>query len=399
QQMIQQIQTPTVNRIGVIDVESFFPAKDRFSFAMSINHLLASPGFDLWFQGEPLDTSSLLFSATGKPRVSIFSIAHLSETERMFFVTLLLTQVLGWTRTQPGTSSLRALLYMDEIFGYFPPVANPPSKQPLLTLLKQARAYGLGVVLATQNPVDLDYKGLANTGTWFIGRLQTERDKARLLDGLEGANAGERMFERGRMEEILSGLSSRIFLMNNVHEDTPVLFESRWALSYLAGPLTRSQIQRLKKAEQEVSGVAPKPAGVASQAPAEMERPVLPPDITQYFLPPRSSPPSGSNLIYIPKLWGRAKLFYADSKIGIATEQDLSLIKDFEADWAEAEQVNFKETDFDPFPPVDGTYGELPSEGANPKSYAAWTGSFSGWIFRSHSLKLWKSNLLSQVSR
>ena len=192
--------------------------------------------------------------------MSIFSIAHLGDAERMFFVSLLLNQTVGWMRTQSGTTSLRALLYMDEIFGYFPPVANPPSKQPLLTLLKQARAFGVGVVLATQNPVDLDYKGLSNAGTWFIGRLQTERDKARVLDGLEGAAAGAAgRFDRGKMEETIAGLGNRIFLMNNVHDDGPVVFETRWAMSYLRGPLTRAQIKTL------MDGAG---AGAAAPAPA-----------------------------------------------------------------------------------------------------------------------------------
>ena len=185
--LIQQIQTPPVAKIGVLDLDSFYPSKERFALAMQLNNLLASPGFSAWLEGEALDVGQMLHSPEGKPRLAIFSIAHLNDAERMFFVTLLLSQTLGWVRAQSGTTSLRAILYMDEIFGYFPPVANPPSKQPLLTLLKQARAFGLGVVLATQNPVDLDYKGLANTGTWFIGRLQTERDKARVLEGLEGA--------------------------------------------------------------------------------------------------------------------------------------------------------------------------------------------------------------------
>ena len=179
----------------MLDLESFYPSKDRFALAMALNNLLASPGFDAWMQGEPLDIGQLLYTSEGKPRVAIFSIAHLSDSERMFFVSLLLNQMLGWMRSQSGTTSLRAILYMDEIFGYFPPTANPPSKQPLLTLLKQARAFGLGVVLATQNPVDLDYKGLSNAGTWFIGRLQTERDKARVLDGLEGAGGQRRQLQ------------------------------------------------------------------------------------------------------------------------------------------------------------------------------------------------------------
>ncbi|MER3424952.1 MAG: ATP-binding protein, partial [Nitrospiraceae bacterium] len=242
------IQTPPVSRIGVLGLESFYASKDRFNLALSLNNLLAAPGFTAWLEGEPLDIHQLLYTSEGKPRIAIFSIAHLSDAERMFFVSLLLNQMLGWVRAQSGTTTLRALLYMDEIF---PPVANPPSKAPLLTLLKQARAFGVGVVLATQNPVDLDYKGLANTGTWFIGRLQTERDKARVLDGLEGAAAGSgQRFDRQRMEQILAGLGSRIFLMNNVHEDAPEVFETRWTLSYLRGPLTRAQIKKLMDARK-----------------------------------------------------------------------------------------------------------------------------------------------------
>jgi hypothetical protein len=199
-----------------MDVDSFFPSKDRFALAMKLNNLLAAPGFQSWLEGEALDIQQLLYTSAGKPRLAIFSIAHLNDAERMFFVTLLLTQMVGWMRAQSGTTSLRALLYMDEIFGYFPPVANPPSKLPLMTLLKQARAFGLGVVLATQNPVDLDYKGLANTGTWFIGRLQTERDKARVLEGLEGASSSAgKKFDKGRMEQLLAGLGSRIFRVRN----------------------------------------------------------------------------------------------------------------------------------------------------------------------------------------
>ncbi len=244
--LIQQIQLPPISRVGVFDLESFYPAKERFQLAMALNNLLASPGFGSWMAGEPLDVQQLLYTADGKPRVSIFSISHLGDAERMFFVSLLLNQMVGWMRVQGGTTSLRALLYMDEIAGYFPPVANPPSKAPLMTLLKQGRAFGLGVVLATQNPVDLDYKGLSNAGTWFLGRLQTERDKARVIEGLEGAAAtAGSTFDKGKMEATLAALGSRVFLMNNVHEDQPVVFETRWALSYLRGPLGRQEIKRL----------------------------------------------------------------------------------------------------------------------------------------------------------
>ncbi|HVD51125.1 MAG TPA: hypothetical protein VNB51_03715 [Candidatus Udaeobacter sp.] len=244
--LVNQVQKPPMGRIGALDVEKFYPAKERDDLALRINGLIAAPGFAGWLEGEALDIGAFLRSAAGKPRVSIFSVAHLSDAERMFFVAILLNEIYGWVRTQSGTTSLRAILYMDEIFGFFPPVAEPPSKRPMLNLLKQARAFGLGVVLATQNPVDLDYKGLANTGTWFLGRLQTDRDKQRVLDGLEGAAAAQSAtFDRKSMEELLAGLTNRVFLMNDVHEDGPVVLESRWAMSYLRGPLTRDQIKVL----------------------------------------------------------------------------------------------------------------------------------------------------------
>ena len=263
--LIAQIQKPPMARVGALDLESFYPAKERGQLAVKMNNLLASPGFNAWLEGVPLDVGQLLRTESGKPRVAIVSIAHLSEAERMFFVSLLLNQVLDWVRAQSGTTSLRAVLYMDEIFGYFPPVAEPPSKRPLLTLLKQSRAFGLGIVLATQNPVDLDYKGLANTGTWFLGRLQTERDKARVLEGLESASAAAHAeLDMGEMDKLLSGLSQRVFLMHNVHEDAPVVFESRWAMSYLRGPLTRDQIKKLMDGKRPAaSGAGRAPTGTA----------------------------------------------------------------------------------------------------------------------------------------
>ncbi len=239
--LIRDLQNPSVSKIGVLDVDTFFPAKDRLALALRLNNLLASPGFESWLRGVPLNVDTLLYTDSGRPRVAILSIAHLADSERMFFVSLLLNELVSWMRTRPGTTSLRALMYMDEIFGFMPPVAEPPSKRPLLTLLKQARAYGVGVVLATQNPVDLDYKGLSNTGTWFIGRLQTERDKLRMLEGLEGLQTGE-AFRKEELDRIISGLGKRMFLLHNVHEPQPALFETRWVMSYLRGPLTRDQI-------------------------------------------------------------------------------------------------------------------------------------------------------------
>jgi hypothetical protein len=310
----------------------------------------------------------------------------------MFFVSLLLNQTVGWIRTQSGTSSLRAILYMDEIFGYFPPVANPPSKQPLLTLLKQARAFGLGIVLATQNPVDLDYKGLANTGTWLIGRLQTERDKARLLDGLEGAAPGQ-SFDRAKIDQILSGLSTRVFLMNNVHEDHPVVFESRWALSYLPGPLTRAQLQKLPKSMSEAAepavaieqGLINRPTSKAS------ERPVLPPEIPQLFLPIRSTEPAGSQLVYVPKIWGSAKIYYADPKAGVATEESVALLADPADGWDSAQSTDVAEADLEKSPEQNAQFNELSSQAANPKSYAVWTKNLQDSLFRTQKITLLKS--------
>ena len=268
--LVGQVQTPPVARIGVMDVESFYPATDRQKLALALNNLLAAPGFSAWLQGVPMDIATMLRTPEGKPRVAIVSIAHLADAERMFFVSLLLNQVLSWMRTQSGTTSLRAILYMDEIFGFFPPVATPPSKLPLLTILKQARAFGLGVVLATQNPVDLDYKGLSNAGTWLLGRLQTERDKARVLDGLEGvAAAANASFDKAAMSETLAGLGNRIFLMNNVHEDAPRVFETRWAMSYLRGPLTREQIKTLMDGKRPTI-----PTGAAAAAADSTQRDV-----------------------------------------------------------------------------------------------------------------------------
>ncbi len=317
--LIQAVQSPPFQKVGVLDLETFFPAKDRFALAMKLNNLLASPGFAAWLEGDPLDVGGLLYTHDGKPRLSIVSIAHLSDNERMFFVTILLNEVLAWIRTQPGTSSLRAILYMDEIFGYFPPTANPPSKVPMLTLLKQARAFGLGVVLATQNPVDLDYKGLSNAGTWFLGRLQTQRDKNRVLEGLEGAStAAGHAFDRKKMDEILSGLGNRVFVMNNVHEDKPVVFQTRWALSYLRGPLTREQIQTLMAPRKQASSPATSAPSPVPRVPASPPtsaqgrpsssgrgRPVMPPDVPEFFVPRRSTRSGWGVAAVLPRAFRR----------------------------------------------------------------------------------------------
>ena len=404
--LIQQIQNPPMTKIGVMELDSFFPAGDRLELAMALNHLLASPSFASWMEGEPLDVQQLLYTSTGKPRLSIFSIAHLGDAERMFFVSLLLNQVLGWVRAQSGTTSLRAILYMDEIFGYFPPVANPPSKLPLLTLLKQGRAFGLGVVLATQNPVDLDYKGLANTGTWFIGRLQTERDKARVLDGLEGIAAGTgQKFDKQEMEEILAGLSNRIFLLNNVHDDAPEVFETRWAMSYLRGPLTRTQIKLLMDSlkSNTVPPAAPIPSPapvVATGAPVAQQRPLLSPEITQYYLPIRSS--HEGKLSYRPMLLGAAEIHYSKART-IEMTQMVTLLAEIndgpiDLDWAEATTVDVPLEDLESEPEANAEYNELPAKASKVKSYASWRKDFANWLYRNQRLELLESPTLDIAS-
>ncbi len=353
--LIGAIQKPPFDKLGVIDLETFYPASDRLALAMRLNGILASPGFSAWLEGEPLDVARLLRTPDGKPRISIISIAHLSDSERMFVVTLLLNEVVSWMRSQAGTSSLRALLYMDEIFGYFPPTKAPPSKQPMLTLLKQARAFGLGVVLATQNPVDLDYKGLSNCGTWWIGRLQTERDKKRVVDGLLGAasEAGSAL-DRKEIDRLLSSLDKRVFLMNNVHEDGPELMQTRWVLNYLAGPLQREQIKTLT-ADRQPSAAPPAvpktppplPAAAAAAAtavetPEAQARPTLPEDAEELFLPLEEDPPEGARVLYRPALYGRAQLHFRRTSVGVDDWVDATAWVDLDADarklaWDDAE--------------------------------------------------------------
>lgn len=419
--LIGQVQNPPLAKIGVLDLESFYPSKERFGLVMALNNLLASPGFRSWLEGVPLDIGQILYAANGKPRVAIFSIAHLGDAERMFFVSLLLNQVLGWMRTQPGTTSLRALVYMDEILGFFPPIANPPSKQPLLTLLKQARAFGVGIILATQNPVDLDYKGLSNAGTWFIGRLQTERDKARVMEGLEGAagSAGG-TFDRQKMDQLLAGLGNRVFLMHNTHEDAPVTFQTRWCLSYLRGPLTRNQIKQLMdpyKAAQPALGAAPAvssaPVAAAAAAPVPAAaptapaapsglQPTLPAEITQFFIPPRGG---GVGLVYRPVLVGAAKVRFADAKAKVDSTRNVFVftpIRDqaVPVNWEEAQEVTgLALNDLEKKPAPGAAFGDLPAQAAKAKNYADWEKDFVAWLYAGQSLELLRSPSTGAVSR
>jgi hypothetical protein len=412
--LIREIQAPPFESVGVFDLESFFPGKERMALAVQLNNLLASPSFADWMEGEPLDIGRLLYTSQGKPRISILSIAHLNDTERMSFVTLLLNEVVAWMRGQPGTSSLRALLYMDEIFGYFPPTAVPPSKVPMLTLLKQARAYGLGVVLATQNPVDLDYKGLSNAGTWFIGRLQTERDKMRVLEGLEGASqAAGYTIDRAKMDKILSALGHRVFLMHNVHEDQPTLYQTRWALSYLRGPLTRKQIKNLmapRKADfsPKMPAMAPQPLVSDTGKPSEIKpesakRPEVPSQISQFFFPSGVSLRGSESLIYRPAILGTARLHFVSARANIDLWQDHSLMAslsgvEMSIPWEESTSVQGESLYLEKQPRPSTSYASLPMSATRASSYTSWKKTLKGFLYQTRSLNLWECREFKQIS-
>jgi hypothetical protein len=425
--LIRYIQEPPIDKVGVFAVDTFFPAKERFQLAMSLNNIMAAPSFQSWIQGVPLDIGTIIQTPSGKPRVAIFYIAHLNDAERMFFVTMLLERVLAWMRQLSGTTSLRCLLYFDEIFGFFPPYpANPPSKTPLLTLLKMARAFGLGLVLTTQNPVDLDYKGLTNAGTWFIGKLQTDRDKARVLEGMEGvvAQAGT-LLDRRFLDRMISSLSSRNFILHNVHEKEPVLLSTRWAMSYLRGPLTRSQVRDLMKDTPSLAQAAAVPSSASatkttsiadSQAtPAALwpERltPVQPrvnTRVAQYALPvevPQSkarrtlldrlpSEPTirDVRLVYQPYLVGLAAVTYADA--ACAQTQELAAVAplpathglvDWEAHWVEGLSAADLTT-----PEENALYDTLPEGMTDSPPYTALRDNLIDHIYRQQRLPLWE---------
>jgi hypothetical protein len=425
--LIESVQSPPVEKLGVFDVDTFFPKKDRFKFAIALNSIVASPDFQAWLSGEPLDIASLFHSPSGKPRHSIIYLAHLTESQRMFFVTLLLERAVAWMRGQSGTTSLRALLYFDEVFGFLPPVAEPPSKKPLLTLLKQARAFGLGIVLTTQNPVDIDYKALSNAGTWFIGRLQTDRDKKRLLDGLESisAEAGSG-FNRQEMDDIISSLRARIFLLHNVHEDRTVIFQTRWAMSYLRGPLTRDQIRLLRKQNSSVGEQAAplqKPAAVPELSPTAHDSlsefsstpPLLPPGVQQVFLPVELTmgqamkaleqlPHSTGTLVYEPSLIALGKVSFVDRKRSIAVSKQRAFLiypddQGITVGWeyGEISEMNVKELTETAEP--DSLFTEShPAEWTASKNLKALRKDFSDYLYYNSAVELPRNKTLKLVA-
>lgn len=420
--LIHLIQSPPVQRIGMLEIDAFYPKKERFELAMQLNNLLAAPGFELWLNGDPMDIGDFLHTKEGKTKVSIFYIAHLSDAERMFFVSLLLNQVVGWMRMQSGTTSLRAIVYMDEVFGYLPPTKNPASKLPMLTLLKQARAFGIGVVLATQNPVALDYKALSNAGTWFIGRLQTERDKLRILEALQVISAGsDSLADTKYLDQTLSALGKRIFLMHNVHENAPVVFETRWAMSYLPGPLTRNQIKTLmmphRKAQSAASQanssapqVAIQSAPVSSTSatsalpPSSGHKPMLPPEIIQYFIPATvGTTDLSSTFLYMPFALGLASIRFSDAKTKVDYSKEASYVAPITNDpvplsWNNSKESQMSANDLQVSPKPDANFSDLPSAASSVKSYALWQKDLAAWLQQNSKIELLKSRTFGETS-
>ncbi|WP_420628817.1 helicase HerA domain-containing protein [Candidatus Leptofilum sp.] len=432
--LIMQTQSPPFTKLGVFDVNTFFPEKDRFELAMMLNNILASPAFQAWIEGEPLDVASLLYQPDGRPRHTIFYIAHLSEAERMFFVTLLYSAVESWMRAQKGSTTLRALVYFDEIFGYLPPTANPPSKEPMLRMLKQARAFGVGMVLATQNPVDVDYKALSNAGTWFIGKLGTEQDKARLLDGLTTAASGG--FDRRVYDDLISALGKRVFLLRNVHDKQPSLFQTRWAMNYLAGPVTRDQIPALNAlagvgnqlpvignvasrplSEQSVGGeqlaattpaihdtkpsMAIREAAPEADLPGEAAKPGIPGRTEEFFLPQnltlseaakrdgRSLPTSAKSagILYQPVLLAQATVRFSNRRYNLDHEVWQTAVVP-EPDrrgvvrWQDYESEAIDDRQLDRAPALDARFQMLEAPLDDAKALSALKKDFADWIYR-----------------
>ena len=437
-ELILQTQTPPFTNLGAFPVDTFFPPKDRMELAMVLNNILASPAFEAWREGQSLNIQSLLFTQAGTPRHSIFYLAHLSDGERMFFVTLLLSAVETWMRTQKGSTSLRALLYMDEIYGYLPPTANPPSKQPLLRMLKQARAFGLGLLLATQNPVDMDYKALSNTGTWFIGKLQTERDKNRLLDGLESLAGG---IPRATMDKLISSLGKRVFVMNNVNEKSPTLFQTRWVMNFLAGPMTRQQIPDLNalvgakstpqtkpqpvSVSQKISSPPPsiehvQPVSIPISAPTENRqssivnpksnggtstKPPVPAGVREYYLPQNYSLSEGlqaakrsqsfggsiQGVIYLPTLLASAQIRILDRKYNVDAEVTKSaLVESLDrrgiVRWEEFSYAGPSLDKIETMPADSARFGAMESPLNDSKLMTALQKDFTDWVMRNSSV-------------
>ena len=426
-ELIRQIQTPPFEKLGAFEVEQFYPSEDRFELSIALNNLLAAPAFQIWTEGMALDIEAFLWTPEGKPRQSVFYLAHLPDSERMFFVTLLLTAVEAWVRSQPGSPSLRALLYFDEVHGFLPPVAKPPSKPPMMRLLKQARAFGFGLLLTTQNPVDLDYKALSNAGTWFVGKLQTEQDKARLLDGLEGVTFGEGGFDRAKIDKLISALGKRIFLLHNVHERAPQVFRTRWAMAYLRGPITRAKLRNLNamvgaevaEPREMVREVVEAPA--ASTQPSledtSTTRPTVPERVEELFLPnnltvAQAMKASGmeapgvrvAGLVYKPALLAQAAVRYLDRKVNLDHEETVTaLAVDVSprgvVRWEEVLASRVAPESLDRTPAPESRFTDLEAPLTDAKMIRNLEKDFLDYIYHSAGLRLPSNSTLNLVAK
>lgn len=423
--LIQQIQNPPFDKLGALDLDKFYPQDDRFELAMRLNNLLASPSFQAWVEGEALDVERILWTPAGKPRHSVFYLAHLADSERMFFVTLLLTAVEAWMRTQAGSPSLRAMIYFDEVYGYLPPVAMPPSKPPLLRLLKQARAFGLGLLLTTQNPVDLDYKALSNAGTWCIGKLQTEQDKERLLDGLENIEGGDQAMPIKLIDSSISALGKRVFLLNNVHEKGPEIFNTRWAMAYLKGPITRAQLPDLNRMvgaiskDREQAAAAPVEAGAVGsvwEGTAETA-PAIPGDLGQFFLPNDLTVSAGLKSIgkqtegvdvlgsvYKPSLLIQTVVRYIDRKTGLdETQKVTAIVEELDKQgfvrWDDWRTDPIEASSLDRAPAPEAHFQSLHGAFDDAKLLKGLESDFTDYVYHEAGLKLFANEELDLIAK
>ncbi len=387
--LIGKIIKPSFTKIGILALKDFYPSDARFKLATKFNALLASPSFSLWLQGDSLDIQKLLYDEKGKAKIAIFSIAHLNDEERMFFVTLLLNKYIAWMRRQSGTSALKTLLYMDEIFGFFPPSKNPPSKEPMLLLLKQARAFGVGIVLSTQNPVDLDYKGLSNIGTWFIGRLQTIQDINRVIDGLEGKINGS--YSKKEIQSLLSNLAKRTFFLKSVHLDDIKLFSTRWVLSYLKGPLGRSEIASLMQKQKESQNIEVKSVREIEKNKNDLQSyQSIDSSIAQYF-----EPCNREECEYAPNIGAKVTLHFYNQRRGIDEQRDFEQYITVEE---KANSINWDDRveevlHFPKFPqsrPSKATFYPLAQIIAEDKALKRTTKELKEYMYRNETLTLFK---------
>ncbi len=390
EKIIAAIITPPFKKIGVLSLESFYPRSKRMQLALKLNNLISSPSFSTWLEGEPLSIENLLFSGD-KPKISILYIAHLNDKERMFFVTLLLNRLISWMRRQSGTSALRALLYMDEIFGFFPPNANPPSKEPMLLLLKQARAYGLGIVLSTQNPVDLDYKGLANIGTWFLGRLQTKQDIERVINGL--LKSSDQSLEKSAIASILSNLPKRVFLLRSIHKDSIELFKTRWVLSYLKGPLSKDEVRRLMEPKKE--HLTQKPSHT-KPAMTHNAKPVVPFSILECY---DIYNYQAEEIKFVPYLYIKAHLHYLSAAKGVDEIREIACEIELDENFLDNPCEESEEKEFIQKAPSNSSYSPLPISFLDFKSSAALQKEIKNRLYMQERFVLYKIPKLRITSR